>query len=426
MKHQILITDSNTAQRKQLKDLMLALNFEEDKIVEAEKGNEAMAYLSDFHFDLLVTESHLADMDGYELFKQIKEGTRTKQPWSHNARIACFAIASSGSPQDIIHMHQAGLKTVLIKPIRPNSLYESIEKLLKVKLHIKIDDILKLTGEANLAIVKKDFATTISLLWEATRIFLNKRVFLPKERPERKRVQARLIQVCTMLNKALPSPVSELYNHHSGTTSQDDVDQHWNLLEWIMNKNPTHLTRLVSDGAKLWGDDAAKKLTTVADFVIRTHGEDQAVLLALSQALNEEGYPEACNSLLSHFLLQGIAEMYSCNLDDLKKAGEGIAKDILENAMDTSQENVDRQVELGAQYIDGKEEKEGKKVLEFVKDKHAEDPAVLVQIGDCYLKNGMSKEATDLFRQAQEFDPEAKHIFNRLGISLRKEESQKQ
>ncbi|MFQ5561140.1 MAG: tetratricopeptide repeat protein, partial [Nitrospinota bacterium] len=111
----------------------------------------------------------------------------------------------------------------------------------------------------------------------------------------------------------------------------------------------------------------------------------------------------------------------------LKHGNKGAALDSLEQARIISPDNAERQTKIGEIYLeDGKMEK-AKSAFSAALE---HDPQKSREVGELYLKTGKAKEAETFFRKAlkqcndtmsRQEKEETIHIFNRLGIALRKQ-----
>lgn len=94
----------------------------------------------------------------------------------------------------------------------------------------------------------------------------------------------------------------------------------------------------------------------------------------------------------------------------------------LRTAVTISPKNSDRQFALGQALIQAGQMEEGLKVMKNVmalaKEKR---PEMIEKIGEVYLEAGMAAEAQAVFQQALDDNPEALHIYNRMGIALRRQ-----
>lgn len=119
-----------------------------------------------------------------------------------------------------------------------------------------------------------------------------------------------------------------------------------------------------------------------------------------------------------HFLIahEALARIYEAK-GDLEAASKELKK-----AVHISPKNIDRQLGLSQILVKtGKKEevqKLLKNVVELANEKRAD---VAVHVGQVYLEVGMAGEAQQMFSQALRADPNAIHIYNKLGIALRRQ-----
>lgn len=94
----------------------------------------------------------------------------------------------------------------------------------------------------------------------------------------------------------------------------------------------------------------------------------------------------------------------------------------LKEAVRISPKNLERQLTLGAVLVKQGDKQEIQKVMNNVlKIAGSKQAEVIRQVGETYLAAGMADKAQLAFSKALEADPTAIHIYNRMGIALRRQ-----
>ena len=113
---------------------------------------------------------------------------------------------------------------------------------------------------------------------------------------------------------------------------------------------------------------------------------------------------------------EALARIYEAK-GDLEKATEH-----LKTAVKISPKNVPRQLTLSQTLLKSGQTMEAHKILKIVMQLADRNRAeVAFQVGEMYLAAGMAEEAQHVFGQALEDNPKAIHIYNRMGIALRRQ-----
>ena len=89
-----------------------------EKVVTAESGEDALSFLQEYAFQLLITDYRMKGIDGLQLLKRVKE--------SHNELpVIIITGTATQRPEDFIDQ---GALDCLIKPISRERLMESVSK----------------------------------------------------------------------------------------------------------------------------------------------------------------------------------------------------------------------------------------------------------------------------------------------------------
>lgn len=102
----------------------------------------------------------------------------------------------------------------------------------------------------------------------------------------------------------------------------------------------------------------------------------------------------------------------------LKMGNEDAALESLKKANSISPNNADRQVNMGEIMLKRGDDENAKRAF----DKAArQDPALNVDIAEMYLENGKAEVAESFFRKSLGGSASKSHVYNRLGIALRRQ-----
>ena len=118
----ILLVEDNAV------NLALALRLLQKRgfqVTTAGNGREALATLEKEHFELVLMDVQMPEMDGFEATAFIRE--RERSSGRHIPIIAMTAHALKGDEERCL---SAGMDAYTTKPIRPNELFATIEKIL--------------------------------------------------------------------------------------------------------------------------------------------------------------------------------------------------------------------------------------------------------------------------------------------------------
>jgi CheY-like chemotaxis protein len=130
----ILIVDDVGFNRIILSKILSSRGYE---VTQAESGKKALQELFSNHYDLVVTDLMMQDMDGIELFDNAKAG---------NAPCPAFILCTAHGGADVVEdSMRRGFVGVLAKPVDESSVVEAVEKALRESA---ANTQILLTGEA--------------------------------------------------------------------------------------------------------------------------------------------------------------------------------------------------------------------------------------------------------------------------------------
>ena len=118
----ILVVDSDATVRRAAHELLGRLGCE---VETAHDGEEAFLMVRSFHYDVVIADIRLPDMNGYECFAQIRE--------IHEHLPVILMTGFGYDPtHSIVKARQLGLKCVLYKPFRLDQLITGVEKAVSI------------------------------------------------------------------------------------------------------------------------------------------------------------------------------------------------------------------------------------------------------------------------------------------------------
>ena len=121
----ILLAEDNLVNQKLASRLLEKRNH---TVTIACNGKEALAALEKDHFDLVLMDMQMPEMDGFEATKILRE--REKSNGSHQPVVAMTALAMNGDKERCL---EAGMDGYLSKPIRPQELDDLLDSYTALK-----------------------------------------------------------------------------------------------------------------------------------------------------------------------------------------------------------------------------------------------------------------------------------------------------
>ncbi len=114
----VLVADDNAVNRKLLAKMLTKLGFES---VMAENGREAVSAVESSHFDAVLMDLQMPEMDGLEATRQIRK---------QGFLLPIIAITADVMPDDQARCATAGMNDYLSKPVRSTALAASLDSAL--------------------------------------------------------------------------------------------------------------------------------------------------------------------------------------------------------------------------------------------------------------------------------------------------------
>lgn len=116
----ILIVDDFSTMRRIIKNLLRDLGF--NNTTEANDGATAWPVLQTGHFDFLVTDWNMPEMDGLSLLKAVRGDERL-------ASLPVLLVTAEAKKEQIVEAAQSGVNGYIVKPFTANTLKEKIDKI---------------------------------------------------------------------------------------------------------------------------------------------------------------------------------------------------------------------------------------------------------------------------------------------------------
>ncbi len=141
--------------------------------------------------------------------------------------------------------------------------------------------------------------------------------------------------------------------------------------------------------------------------------EDVVYLLKINKEFVQQypipiEYTPGDEKKLWDLIKEAIKELQSSTVEEAKKQ------------MALLEELKQQELEKGRKYLKHKEYNQADKVFKKLIKTFKEDTDLKLSISDIYLEEGMVDDALGYLRNAYKDDPEAIHVLNKMGITLRK------
>jgi two-component system chemotaxis response regulator CheY len=121
---QFLIVDDFSTMRRIIRGLLKEAGYVDAD--EAEDGQVAYQKLQTGHFDCVITDINMPNMNGFELLEAIKEDEKLKL-------IPVLMITAEASKDDVLKAAKLGASAYIVKPFSKAVLEDKIHKLFKRK-----------------------------------------------------------------------------------------------------------------------------------------------------------------------------------------------------------------------------------------------------------------------------------------------------
>lgn len=141
--HKILVVDDARAARSELVEILIRQNFQ---VLEARSGRQALEILTaDEAIDIVITDHHMADMDGYELTSRIRQTRNSEQ-------LRIIGISSSSDRLLSASFLKAGASDFIYRPF--------VHEELKCRIDNNVETLAQLNHLRRLA--ERDYLTGLA------------------------------------------------------------------------------------------------------------------------------------------------------------------------------------------------------------------------------------------------------------------------
>jgi two-component system, chemotaxis family, chemotaxis protein CheY len=117
-----LIVDDFSTMRRIVRGLLKEMGC--NNAEEAEDGVVALNMLKNSHFDFVVSDINMPNMNGFELLKAIKADEALK-------RLPVLMVTAEARKEDIVMAAQSGAAGYIVKPFTKATLEEKVQKILQ-------------------------------------------------------------------------------------------------------------------------------------------------------------------------------------------------------------------------------------------------------------------------------------------------------
>ena len=117
-----LVVDDFTTMRRIIRALLRESGYA--LIDEAEDGAVALAMLNKAHYDVVISDLNMPNMDGFELLAQIKQSETLKH-------LPVLMVTAEARKQDIVRAAQQGAAGYIVKPFTRATLEDKVAKILQ-------------------------------------------------------------------------------------------------------------------------------------------------------------------------------------------------------------------------------------------------------------------------------------------------------
>jgi two-component system chemotaxis response regulator CheY len=113
----ILSVDDSATMRRIIKTQLAQAGYGD--VDEAGNGREALAMLGKSHYDLLITDWNMPEMNGLELVKEV----RRTDSWKD---LAILMVTTVSAKEEVVTALRAGVNNYLVKPFDAESLRSKV------------------------------------------------------------------------------------------------------------------------------------------------------------------------------------------------------------------------------------------------------------------------------------------------------------
>lgn len=125
MSFNVLIVDDSNAMRSVIRKVIQLSGFRMDNCYEAGNGKQALGVLSSEWVDVILSDIHMPEMDGFELLKEVHQHDVFKN-------IPVIMISTEGSLERVNEAYALGAKGFIKKPFLPEELKRILHEVIGV------------------------------------------------------------------------------------------------------------------------------------------------------------------------------------------------------------------------------------------------------------------------------------------------------
>lgn len=115
-----LVVDDFSTMRRIVRTLLKELGY--DQVEEAEDGRDALTKLKQGHFDFVVTDWNMPNLDGLGLLKAIRSDAALQ-------KLPVLLVTAESKKENIIAAAQAGASGYIVKPFTAAILNEKLQRI---------------------------------------------------------------------------------------------------------------------------------------------------------------------------------------------------------------------------------------------------------------------------------------------------------
>lgn len=118
----ILVVDDFPTMRRIVRNLLKELGF--TNVEEAEDGQQALEFLNQGSFELVISDWNMPNLDGLEMLRRVRANPAT-------ATLPVLMVTAEAKKENIIAAAQAGASGYVVKPFTAAVLEEKLGKVLE-------------------------------------------------------------------------------------------------------------------------------------------------------------------------------------------------------------------------------------------------------------------------------------------------------
>lgn len=115
----ILVVDDFPTMRRIVRNLLKELGF--TNVEEAEDGQQALEFLNQGSFELVISDWNMPNLDGLEMLRRVRANPAT-------ATLPVLMVTAEAKKENIIAAAQAGASGYVVKPFTAAVLEEKLDK----------------------------------------------------------------------------------------------------------------------------------------------------------------------------------------------------------------------------------------------------------------------------------------------------------